>query len=213
MNTKILLVDDHRIVRQGVRALLEREEGLSVVGEASDGREAIRLASTTHPDVILMDVSMPELNGIDATKLILADTPKAKIIGLSMHTEPRFVLDMLAAGAAGYLVKSTMIDDVVRAIQATMNGQIYLSPEISGVVVGAVVRPVSTPAAPSTLSTREREVLQLLAEGYTSKHIADRLCVAVSTIESHRKQIMAKLGLHSVAALTKYAVREGLTTL
>jgi DNA-binding NarL/FixJ family response regulator len=155
---------------------------------------------------------MPELNGIDATKLILADDPKVKVVGLSMHAQPRYVLEMLAAGAVGYLVKKAASEELVRAIHATLTGQIYLSPEISGIVVDAVVRPGARIEA-GLLSTREREVLQLLAEGFTSKHIADRLCVAVSTVETHRKQIMSKLDLHTVAALTKYAVREGLTTL
>jgi two-component system NarL family response regulator len=211
---KVLIVDDHRIVRAGLRALLEREASVSVVGEASDGREALRLAREMGPDVVLMDVSMPGLNGIDATRLFVAETKKVKVIGLTMNADRRYVLEMLSAGAAGYLVKSAAADELLLAIRAVMDGKTYLSEELSGLALGAIPgsRARNHPRQ-NLLSSREREVLQLLSEGLTSKDIAARLFVAVSTVETHRKQIMSKLNLRSVAELTKYAVREGLTTL
>lgn len=208
---RIVLVEDHQIVREGLRAILEKE-GLQIVGEAADGRQAIELVETMKPDVVVMDVSMPNLNGIDATKKLTLVDPKVKVIGLSMNSDRRYVLEMLGAGAVGYLVKSGAADELVLAVGAVMAGKTYLSPHISGVVVDALRHPNLTIGA-KTLSIREREVLQLLAEGHTSKDIAHQLSVAVSTIETHRKQIMSKLGLHSIAELTKYAVREGLTSL
>ena len=211
---KILLAEDHKIVREGLRAILEKEEGFLVVGEAADGREAIRLAQATHPDIVVMDISMPGLNGIDATKRIVADDPRTKVIGLSMNSDRRYVLEMLAAGATGYLVKNAAADELVRAIHAVSAGQTFLSPQVSAAVIDAVVRRATpAPFNVGVLSTREREVLQLLAEGLTSKDIADKLTIAVSTVETHRKQIMSKLNLRSVAELTKYAVREGITSL
>lgn len=216
---KVLLVEDHRIVREGLRAILDKEPGITVVGEAADGREAIQFVQTSQPDVVVMDVSMPGLNGIDATKKVLGECPKARVIGLSMSSDRRYVLEMLASGAAGYLVKNADGEELVRAIRTVAAGQTYLSPQVSGLVVNALVLgPSPYPAkggrTPTTaLSTREREVLQLLAEGLTSKDIAARLGVAVSTVETHRKQIMSKLELRSIAELTKYAVRLGLTPL
>jgi two-component system NarL family response regulator len=184
------------------------------VGEASDGREALRLASELHPDVVLMDVSMPGLNGIDATRLFSAETKKVKVIALSMNADRRYVIEMLAAGAAGYLVKSAAADELLRAIRVVMDGKAYLSQEVSSPELSAIARGrARNSGREPLLSRREREVLQLLSEGLTSKNIAMRLFVAVSTVESHRKQIMSKLNLRSVAELTKYAVREGLTTL
>jgi DNA-binding NarL/FixJ family response regulator len=212
---RILLAEDHKIVREGLRAILEKEDGFVVVGEAADGREAIRLAHATKPDIVVMDISMPGLNGIDATKRILAEDPRTKVIGLSMNSDRRYVLEMLGAGAAAYLVKNAAADELVRAIHAVCDGQTYLSPQVSAAVVDAVVRRPATSAGlgMGVLSTREREVLQLLAEGLTSKDIADKLTIAVSTVETHRKQIMSKLNIRSVAELTKYAVREGITSL
>jgi DNA-binding NarL/FixJ family response regulator len=211
---KVMIVDDHLIVRAGLRALLEREADVSVVGEASDGRVALRLAREMHPDVVLMDVSMPGLNGIDATRLFSAETKKVRVIALSMNADRRYVLEMLAAGAAGYLVKSAAADELLHAIRVVMGGKTYISSELSGLELDAIsVGRARNNARQDLLSRREREVLQLLSEGLTSKDIAGRLFVAVSTVESHRKQIMSKLNLRSVAELTKYAVREGLTTL
>jgi len=211
---RIVLADDHKIIRDGLRAILEKHPGMAVVGEAENGHQAIAVTQSTAPDVVVMDVSMPELNGIDASKRIANELPRTKIIALSMCADRRYVLAMLAAGAAGYLLKNAAADELIRAIETTVAGRTYLSPEIAGVVVDTL-RDRTTPVEPihaSVLSSREREVLQLLAEGRTSKEIAKQLHVAVTTIETHRRQIMAKLGLHSIAELTKYAIREGLTS-
>lgn len=211
---KVVLVDDHKIIRDGLRAILEKQPAIHVVGEAADGHEAIAVAQTACPHVIVMDVSMRGLNGIDATRRIAETLPEIKVIGLSMNSDRRYVLAMLAAGAAGYLLKDAAADELIRAIQAVVAGQTYLSPAITGVVIDSAVRavhPVETPS--SALSSREREVLQLLAEGGTSKEIGKQLHIAVTTVETHRRQIMDKLGIRTIAELTKYAIREGLTTL
>jgi two-component system response regulator NreC len=212
---KIVLADDHKIIRDGLRAILEKHPGMEVVGEADNGHEAISVSQRTQPDVIVMDVSMPELNGIDAAKRIANEQPRTKIIALSMCADRRYVLAMLSAGASGYMLKNAAAAELVRAIETTVVGRTYLSPEIAGLVVDTL-RDRTAPDEPihaSVLSSREREVLQLLSEGRTSKEIAAQLHVAVTTIETHRRQIMAKLGLHSIAELTKYAIREGLTSL
>jgi two-component system, NarL family, response regulator NreC len=219
---KILLVDDHQMMRDGLRAVLEKE-GLEVVGEAANGHEGIAAAHRLKPDVVVMDISMPELNGIDATRRLLAEMPGLKVIGLSMHSDRRYVLALFGAGAVGYLLKNSASDELIQAVRAAVAGQRYVSPAVAGIVLDAVTgrAPESgppsgslRPGAPSKpLSPREREVLQLLAEGRSSKEIAARLAVAVPTVETHRRQIMGKLGLRTIAELTKYAVREGLTTI
>lgn len=212
---KIVLADDHKIIRDGLRAILEKQPGMVVVGEAENGHQAIAVAHKTQPDVVVMDVSMPELNGIDAAKRITDEQPRTKIIALSMCADRRYVVAMLSAGASGYLLKNAAADELVQAIHTTVLGRTYLSPEIAGVVVDSL-RERTVPEEPihaGVLSSREREVLQLLAEGRTSKEIAAQLHVAVTTVETHRRQIMSKLGLHSIAGLTKYAIREGLTSL
>lgn len=208
----VLLVDDHQIMREGLRAILETHPEIHVVGEAADGHEAIAVALATRPDVIVMDVSMRGLNGVDATRRIVSELPEVKVIGLSMHSDRRFVLAMLSAGAVGYLLKDAAADELLRALQAVVAGKTYLSPAISSIVVETALH-VSRPTEVSTLSGREREVLQLLAEGLTSKDIGRKLHIAVTTVETHRRQIMDKLKLRTVAELTKYAVREGLTSL
>jgi DNA-binding NarL/FixJ family response regulator len=212
---RILLVDDHKIIRDGLRAILEKQVGMEVVGEAANGHEAIALLPEVRPNVVIMDVTMPGLNGIDATRRIASAFPDVKVIGLSMNSDRRYVLAMLSAGACGYLLKNAAADELIRAIHAVSTGLTYLSPGIAGVVVDTLVRHASAgePAPASALSSREREVLQLLAEGRTSKEIAAQLNVAVPTIETHRRQIMSKLNLRSIAELTKYAIREGLTSL
>ncbi len=210
---RILLVEDHQIVREGLRALLEREPGFTVVAEAGDGRTAVDLAAREGPDVVVMDVAMPGLNGIDATKQILANAPLTRVIALTMSADKRYVVAMLSAGASGYVLKSAAAQELIRAIHEVAAGNRYLGVAVSGVVIDALVqKPEREPTSGAALSDREREVLQLLAEGRTSKEIATALHVAVSTIETHRRQIMSKLGLRSVAELTKYAVREGLTS-
>lgn len=211
----ILLVDDHQMMRDGLRAVLERESDLHVSGEAADGRTALELCSTLHPDVVVMDIGMPGLNGIEATRQVTTHHPRTKVVALSMNSDRRYVHAMFEAGAWAYLVKSSASDELIRAIRAVAHDEKYVSPTVASAVLDAfVVGPKATTRDPrSDLSPREREVLQLLAEGMTSKEIAARLDLAVSTIETHRKQIMAKLELRSVAELTKFAIRTGITTL
>lgn len=220
---RILLCDDHRMMRDGLRAILEKEN-FEVTGEAATGREALVLAAELRPDIVVMDISMPDLNGIDATRKLLAKHPGIKVVGLSMNADRRYVTAMFAAGAVGYLVKSSASEELIQAIRAVAANLKYVSPAIAGSFVddfvthaGAAQFPSSFPAARSVaskpLSPREREVLQLLAEGKSSKDIAAQLDVAATTVETHRRQIMDKLQLRTIAELTKYAVREGLTTL
>lgn len=211
----ILLVDDHQMMRDGLRAVLERESDLHVTGEAADGRTALELCASLHPDVVVMDIGMPGLNGIEATRQVTAHHPRTRVVALSMNADRRYVHAMFEAGAWAYLVKSSASEELIRAIRAVAHDEKYVSPTVASAVLDAfVVGPKATHRDPrSDLSPREREVLQLLAEGLTSKEIASKLDLAVSTIETHRKQIMAKLELRSVAELTKFAIRSGLTTL
>lgn len=203
---RVILADDHRIVRDGLRTILE-QHGVEVVGEAGDGREAVALAHLLRPDIAVVDVTMPELNGIDATRRITAEIPAVKVIGLSMNEDQRYVLAMLAAGARGYLLKNAAADELLLALHAVASGRRYLSPAVASDVERARGRP----AASGVLTPREREVLQLVAEGRTSKEIAVALDIALPTVETHRRQLMAKLRLRTIAELTKYAIREGLT--
>lgn len=212
---RILLADDHAMMRDGLRALLEREPGLEVVAEAENGHQALALALECRPDVVIMDISMPELNGIDATRRLLAQQPGVKVVALSTNSNRRYVLAMFEAGAVGYVLKSSAASELILAVRSVACHRSYVSPAIADVVIGAAnahERGART-AGPTPLSTREREVLQLLAEGNSSKAIAQQLQLAVATVESHRRQIMDKLGLRSVAELTKYAIREGLTSI
>lgn len=215
MHLNVLIADDHRILRQGLRSLLENEADLKVIAEADDGRAAIAAADAAPVDLVIMDVAMPGLNGIEATRKLLAIRPALKIIGLSMHTDRRFVSEMLKAGASGFVSKDSAFEELIQAIRTVLTGKVYLSPSAAGVVVDDYLRR-NTPAEPgafSALTTREREVLQLMAEGRNTKQIAMDLHVSIKTIETHRRQIMEKLDVYSVAELTKYAIREGLTTL
>lgn len=220
---KILLADDHRMMRDGLRALLERA-GLEVVAEAADGREAVALVLRLRPDIVIMDVSMPELNGIDATRKLSVEAPGTKVIGLSMNADRRYVLAMFAAGAVGYLLKSSASEELIQALHAVNSGHKYVSPAIANIVLDQLTdgpasrrarnsTPPHDPQGVNPLTVREREVLQLLAEGKASKEIAAQLGVSLATVETHRRQIMDKLGLRSVAELTKYAIREGLTSI
>lgn len=215
MKLRIVLADDHKIVRDGLRNLLEKDPEIVVVGEAEDGREALQLAKKLSPDIVIMDIAMPDLNGIEATRQILAEVQRIKIVALSMHSDKRYVSEMLKAGAAGYLLKDCAFEELITAIRTVARGKIYLSPGIAGVVLEDYIRTGSAADASvfSLLSDREREVLQLMAEGRTTKEVAAQLHVSVKTIETHRTHIMAKLDIHSIAALTKYAIREGLTSL
>jgi DNA-binding NarL/FixJ family response regulator len=215
MPARILLVDDHAIIRQGLCALLEKQPDIEVVGAAGDGRKAIELVRELTPDIVIMDITMPNLNGIDATRKITGQPGSAKVIALSIHSSRRFVTEMLRAGASGYILKECLFNELVEAIRTVSNGGIYLSPRITGVVVDDYVKRLSPEyrSEGPALTTREREVLQLMAEGKNTKQIALQLYVSSKTVESNRRNIMDKLGIHSVAELTKYAVREGLTPL
>jgi DNA-binding NarL/FixJ family response regulator len=215
MGIKIILADDHQIVRQGLRTLLEKEADMQVVAEAEDGRSAVRLIREVPADVIIMDVAMPDLNGIEATRQIISEFPKMKVIALSMYADRRFVVNMLKAGASGYLLKDCAFEELARSIRLVLANKTYLSPGVTDVVVKDFVHGSSDANASvfSVLSAREREVLQLMAEGRTTNQIAGNLHVSVKTIETHRQQVMNKLKIHSVAELTKYAIREGLTSL
>ena len=215
MSIKVLLGDDHRIMRQGLRSLLEKEPDIKVIGEAEDGYSTIELVRKLKPQVVVMDITMPNLNGIEATHQITKEVPGVKVLALSMHTDQRFVEEMLKAGATGYLPKDCASEELVCAIRTVLNNQTYLSPAIADIVRRDYVRqgPKADTSVFSILTLREREVLQLLAEGKTSKAIASHLDVSVKTIETHRQHIMEKLDFHSLAELTKYAIREGLTSL
>jgi two-component system, NarL family, response regulator NreC len=212
---KIVLADDHQIVRHGLRSLLSAEPDMEVVGEADNGRAVVRLVQEKKPQIVIMDISMPDLNGIEATRQILNESPGIKVIALSMHSDSLFVLNMFKAGASGYLLKDCALEELVKAVRTVLNRKIYLSPGISDIVVKDFVMGWSPPdsSAYSILTTREREVLQLMAEGRNTNQIAESLCVSVKTVEAHRKQMMNKLDIHSVAELTKYAIRQGLTSL
>ena len=213
--TRVLLADDHKILRQGLRTLLEQEKDIQIVGEAENGRSSVKLAGELAPDVVIMDVAMPDLNGIDATRRITEAEPNARVLALSMHSDGRYVRGMLQAGARGYILKDCAAEELTRAIRTVMANQVYVSPGVTGTIVNDYVRQLSTSDAdePATLSRREREVLQLLAEGGSTAQIAERLHLSVKTVETHRKRIMDKLGLRSIAELTKYAIREGITAL
>ena len=209
------MVDDHAIIREGLRSLLEKQPDMEVLADTDEGRKAVDLVREISPDVVIMDVTMAGLNGIEATRLITSEFPEVKVIALSIHSQRRFIADMLSAGAAGYILKECLFDELVQAIQAVAVGGRYLSPRIADVVVDDYVKRLSTTVdSPlSALTGREREVLQLVAEGKSTKEIALELHVSTKTIEANRRQIMEKLDVHSVAELTKCAVREGLTTL
>ena len=215
MNIRILLVDDHQMFREGLRAILQRDDKLTVVGEASDGRQAMEMATgRLAPDVIVMDIGMPGLNGVDATRQILSQNREARVIALSAHTDRRFVAAMLAAGASGYVLKEAAGEEILRAVLVVHRGGKYLSPEIAGIVIEDFLGHGIAAGAPRsrvTLAPREREIVQLLAEGKTSKDVAGLLHISIKTVETHRRNIMGKLKLGSIAALTKFAIREGLT--
>jgi len=215
MSIRILLADDHKITRQGLRSLLDEQPDMEVVAEAEEGRTAVRLARELVPNVVIMDVSMPDLNGMEATRQIVAEFPNIKIIALSMHSDSLFVTEMLRCGASGYLLKDCAFEELERAIRAVIADKTYLSPSISGVVVDDYLHRLSKAdfSDSQVLSDREREVLQLMAEGNSTKQIALKLHISNKTVETHRRQIMNKLDIHTVAELTKYAIRKGLTSL
>ena len=214
MNVKILLADDHRIVRDGLRSLIEKQSGLKVVGEAADGRAAVKLCAELQPDLVVLDLTMPGLTGLAAARQILAAQPRVKVLVLSMHADRRFVAETLGVGVSGYLLKDNAFEELSKAISTVMAGQVFLSPQIAGLVAQDYKQKLAsgdTEIVP-LLSEREREVLQLFAEGQSTKEIAAQLNLSVKTVETHRAQILSKLKLDGIAALTKYAVREGLTS-
>ncbi len=215
MSLKILLVDDHKIVREGLRTLLEKQPGWRVIAEAADGITAVRLVQQLSPDLVIMDITLPDLNGIEATRRMMTKKPGLKVIALSMHSDRRFVVEMLKSGASGYLLKDSAFDELISAIHSVIGQRTYLSSQITDLMVRDYVQHHNQRerSAFSVLTSREREVLQLLAEGKATKEIASQMNVSVKTIETHRKQIMDKLNVRSIAELTKYAIREGLTAL
>ena len=205
---RVLLADDHAILRKGVRMLIDAQPDLEVVGEAKTGREAIHEARELKPDVVVMDVSMPELNGIEGTRQICDELPHTKVIGLSMHRDSVYVREILRAGARGYLLKDSEDDDLVRAIRAVARGEAFLSPAISDAVLTDYRKHVSNPV--DLLTSREREVLTMIAEGKTNKEIANALNLSVYTVESHRGSVMEKLNLHNTGDIVRFALRNGL---
>ena len=215
MSIRIILADDHKITRQGLRSLLEKQSDMQVVGEAQDGRTAVLQVGQLSPDVVIMEVRMPDLNGIEATRQILSKSPNVKIVALSMHSDLQFVAEMLRSGAAGYLLKDCAFEELAGAIRTVVANQTYLSPTISGPVVDDYRHRLSKADTSDAdiLTDREREVLQLMAEGKSTKQIALKLHISVKTVETHRRQIMNKLNIHTIAELTKYAIRKGLTAL
>ncbi len=210
---RVILADDHRMMRDGLRAVLEKA-GVQVIGEAANGRDAIAKAASLRSDVVVMDIGMPELNGIDATRRLAAEMPGVKVVALSMNADRRYVSAMLEAGAVGYLLKNSASEELLAALQSVTRGMTYLSRSIAlGADDPAAHAGTSGPLAPERpLSPREREVLQLIAEGKSSKEVATSLGIAVSTVETHRRQLVEKLQLRTIAELTKYAIREGLTS-
>jgi DNA-binding NarL/FixJ family response regulator len=213
MSTRVVLADDHEIVLEGLRAMLERERDIDVVGLASNGREVIEVVQNENPDVVLMDLSMPGLNGIDATRRLTVEQPAVRVLFLSMHADRRFIATAIASGAAGYILKDQATEEVVRGIRAVMERGSYLCPRVAAIVVDDYRMLVNDGLnTEPQLTDREREVVQLMAEGLRTKDIAECLHVSVKTVSTHREHIKQKLGIRSLAGLTKYAIRHGLTT-
>jgi two-component system, NarL family, response regulator NreC len=215
MGIRVLLAEDHHIIRQGIRSLLEKEIGIEVVGEAEDGRETVRLAGELKPDVVVMDVSMPNLNGVEATRKVCEANPEVKVIALSVHSDDQYVSGMLTAGASGYLLKDCVLQELVKAIESVANGRMYLSAFIAKGIVQEYksLKSRETRSVFATLTTREREILQLIAESKSMKQIAAELFISEKTVATHRQHIMDKLGVTAVPDLVKIAIREGLITL
>ncbi len=214
MSIRIVLADDHAIVRQGLSRAIEQEDDMEVVGQASNGRDTIDVVRQLSPDVLITDISMPDLNGVEATRQVLRESPDVRVIALSMHSSRQFVMEMFKAGAMGYLLKDCDYDELIKAIHAVAGDRTYISPSIGDVIVDDLIQGKSgeTPSAFSVLTPREREVLQLMAEGNTTRQIALRLYISPKTVEAHRLRVMNKLDIDNVAQLTKYAIQEGLTS-
>ncbi len=216
MTVNILLADDHKITRTGLKALIEKETDFQVIAEAENGRRAVQLALKLEPDVIVMDINMPDLNGIDATRQITAELPGVKVIALSMYADKRYVIGMLKAGVSGYLLKNCAFEELTAAIKSVVKGRNYMSSEVADKVMKGYadnLKSTEQVVENVALSAREREVLQLIAEGKSSSDIADALFISVKTVSTHRKKIMEKLNTDNLADLIKYAIREGLTSM
>jgi len=214
MSIRIILADDHKIIRDGLRTLLESESDMEVIADADNGRKAIKRVGELVPDVVIMDITMPDMNGIDATRNIIRKAPGVKVIALSMHSDRRFVTGMLEAGATGYLLKDCAFEELAKAVRTVVSNHTYLSSKVASIVVDSFVRKsYTTDTAFSILTQRESEVLQLLAHGKTTKETAVHLNVSMKTVESHRRNIMDKLNINTITDLVRYAIREGLTTL
>ena len=213
MSTRVLLVDDHKITRQGVRLLLEQESGIEIVAEAGDGHTAVALVSKYLPDIVVMDIGLPNLNGIEATRQIRAREPSVKVVALSARADKHFVSSMLQAGASAYVLKAEPDRELAKAIWEVQAGRKYVSPKLINPLIADYAQRLADGAEPSLLTTREREVLQLIAEGKTSVQIAGLFGVSEATVGNHSQNLMKKLGLNGVAELTKYAIREGITSL
>jgi DNA-binding NarL/FixJ family response regulator len=211
MKIRVLIADDHTLVAEGLRYVIEADAGFEVVACAKDGQEALRLAIEKSPDIVLMDNAMPVLNGIEATRLIRERCPQTRVIMLSMYCDEAHVLRALQAGAMGYLLKKSVAKELVEAIRRIHAGQHYLTRELGENVIDQVIRTPSDPLA--RLSTRERQVLQMVAEGHTSSEIADKLSLSPKTVETYRSRMMDKLGLHDLAALIKFAIQQGVTSI
>ena len=214
MTVRVLLVDDHEIMREGMCALLRKCEGIEVVGQAADGRIALELVHELNPDVVIMDIGMPNLNGIEAARQMIESHPTLKILALSTHSDGAIVAKMIRAGASGYMLKESAFSELQEGLATMLQGQTFLCRHISKIVFSDYINIVTNPKWTETdgLSSREREVLQLVAEGHTTKEIAKVLHLSPKTVDSHREHIMEKLGIRNIAGLTKYAMREGLTT-
>jgi DNA-binding NarL/FixJ family response regulator len=215
MSIKILLCDDHKIFREGLRSLIEKQPDMKIIAEAGDGRSAVKLAKEKSPNIVIMDIAMPELNGIEAARQITKKYPEIKVLILSMYSDRRFVLKAMEAGASGYLLKDSAFDELISGIRTVLSEQIFLSPAIASIFVKSYVNNLKKEDIHNAgaLTDREREVLQLLSEGKTTKQVALILDISIKTVETHRQKVMEKLKISSIAELTKYAIREGLTSL
>lgn len=210
---KLVLADDHEIVRAGLRNIIENSSDMTVIGEAATGRQALELVRTQKPDIVIMDISMPDLNGLEATRQIHRDFPGTRVIILTMHHKSQYIKDLLKAGISGYVLKEDIVSDIMAAIATSEKGGVYLSPKISGILVEDYISDdhCASTNTINVLAAREREILQLIAEGKTTKEIAIHLCISPKTVESTRRRIMQKLNLFTVAELTRYAISEGVT--